>query len=96
MSEFKFGYESQNHKIEIQIPVCLFGKPDSDLLSGISNLVGTKKEEDPEETKTGIGGIFKKKSAETKPAVSNSGIVSDVAKTSAMLLSSMVLSALKN
>lgn len=93
MSEFKFGYESQNHKIEIQIPVCLFGKPDSDLFTGL--ISSDKSKEEPVEEKKGLAGIFKKKKEEP-PVKDKSKIAGEIARTSTILLTSMVLAALKD
>lgn len=100
MSEFKFGYESQNHKIEIQIPVCLLGKPDPDAFTGFTNLIGKKENTiEPEETEKEVrpSGLFRKrKSEKTGTTKTDHTTMDTIAKTSALLLSSMVLAALKD
>ena len=100
MSEFRFGYESQNHKIEIQIPVCLLGKPDPDAFTGLTNLIGKNEntvEPDEANKNDRSGGLFRKKKSENVATTKTDHKTMDtIAKTSALLLSSMVLAALKD
>lgn len=98
MSEFVFGFKSPTHEVHVQIPVCLLGKPDPDLLPNLKTIVGqTKPAEAPVEEKKSTG-FFSKKSAEEKEekaekAKDGEGLT---IATGVLLLSSMILAALKD
>ena len=98
MSEFVFGFKSPTHEVHVQIPVCLLGKPDPDLLPNLKTIVGqTKPAEEPVEEKKSTG-FFSKKSAEEKEekaekAKDGEGLT---IATGVLLLSSMILAALKD
>lgn len=100
MSEFKFGYESPTRKIDIQIPVCLLGKPDPDILPNIANMVGitngTNVEEPEQNEGKRFGNIFKKKPGNKVEKASDGKTDGLTVATGVMLLSSMILAALKD
>lgn len=99
MAEFIFGFKSPTHEVHVQIPVCLLGKPDPDMLPDLRSIVGQSKpaEETPVEEKKSTG-FFSKKSAEEKEVNAEKKKDGDglTIATGVLLLSSMILAALKD
>lgn len=99
MSEFVFGFKSPTYEVQLQIPVCLLGKPDPDVLPNLKKIVGqtTSAEEEPVEEKKSTG-FFTKKTVvekEEKSEKTKDGEGLTIA-TGVLLLSSMILAALKD
>ena len=100
MSTLRLAYEGPTHKLEIQIPVCLLGKLDSDLFD-IKGLIGSKEQEEQpvEEKKEKTSTLFGKKPREEaskeKEGTKHGGEGITVA-TGVVLLSAMILSALSD
>lgn len=101
MSALRLAYEGPTHKLEIQIPVCLLGKLDSDLFD-IKGLIGSKEQEEQsveEEKKEKTSTVFGKKPREEaskeKEGTKHGGEGITVA-TGVVLLSAMILSALSD
>ena len=100
MSALRLAYEGPTHKFEIQIPVCLLGKLDSDLFD-IKGLIGSKEQEEQsvEEKKEKTSTLFGKKPREEaskeKEGTKHGGEGITVA-TGVVLLSAMILSALSD
>lgn len=95
MSEFRLAFKGPQHEFEIQVPVCLLGKPDPDAFNLKGLLGGSSKQEDEtEEQETKIKkfiGKTEKKSAKKDDTTEKLGIA-----TGAMLLSAMILSAVNS
>lgn len=99
MSEFVFGFKSPTHEVHVQIPVCLLGKSESDIVSNLKNCIGQTEKEPVEGKKSNW--IFDK-----KPTVKEEDVDEDVEKkkngdgltmaTGILLLSSMILAAMKD
>lgn len=69
MSEFKFGYKSPTHEVEVQIPVCLLGRRDPEatkdiITSAVSAITQADKEPEVEDDKK--HGLFYKNIKKSK------------------------------
>ena len=99
MSALRLAYEGPTHKFEIQIPVCLLGKLDSDLFD-FKGLIGSKEQEEQpvEERKEKTSTLLSKKTvgaSKEKEGTKHGGEGITIA-TGIVLLSAMVLSALSD
>lgn len=99
MSEFIFGYKSPTHELHVQVPVCLLGKPDPDIIPDLKKIIGQPKS--TEETPVGEEKpvrIFSKSTVVEKEAATENKKDGDglTIATGVLLLSSMILAALKD
>lgn len=95
MSEFKFGYKSPTHEVNLQIPVSLLGIKESGFISNLKEVVGKNEEPTPEVEEKKTGKFFHKKKEEKEAAAKKDEDGITLA-TGVLLLSSMILAAVKN
>lgn len=96
MSEFIFGYKSPSHKINIQIPVpdSIIEDTESRIVSNVKEaLIGTKEKPEEIPEKSGIFGKKKQKKKKEEKKESDSSVT---VATGVLILSSMILAALKD